>query len=342
MEMVGARYGAQPTSLPPIGSAPPMDIKPTRSAALAALVLIVALFGMYVYSISNESIQQDAVGVVVGGGPLDGQKNKIKGEIHEPGRIIHGTFDRVRQFPSNRAIRFQNFDVKVTTKDGKNVQLIGQLGFRFVGETNPALTLDFARGVGARQYSVTTSSGDVTRERPGEDGPSGPAWTAFLDTMATPEIYAAVKVRIGTEYCANFEPSCRVIDPRDSLPETDPDAVYSTLAQDIDKRMAIKLGSVAKPKRYLTDFRFTVNQVVLDEQVQQNIAALAAEQAATKSAQQAEKTATARAAAIRTIGNALRKNPSQVGVEIVKACGSKCTVIVDGTGKGATVAQTTK
>lgn len=321
-----------------------MDVEVNKAGVRSAglmLLLVVLLAAAYLYTISNDSIQQDAVGVVVGGGPLDGSKNKIKGGLHGPGRIIHGTFDTVRQFPSNKAIRFQNFDVKVTTKDGKNVRLIGQLGFRFVGETDRNLTLEFARGVGARQYAVTDSSGDVTRERPGEDGPSGPAWTAFLDTMMTPEIYSAVKVRVGTEYCANFEPSCRVIDPREDIPETDPDGVYSTLAKDIDDRMAIKLGTQASPRRYLHDFRLTVNQVILDDRVQQNIAALAAEQAATKSAQQAEKTATARAAAIRTIGNALRQNPSQVGVEIVKACEGKCTVIVDGTGKGATVAQST-
>ena len=311
------------------------DVKVNKGAIALTITVLLLVVGAFLYSISTNSVQQDAVGVVVGRGPLDGSKNRIKGTVHGPGRLIHGTFDTLRQFPSNKAIRFQNFDVKVTTEDGKNVRLVGQLGFRFVGETNPELTLDFARGVGARQYSSAGSSS----ARPGEDGPSGGGWTAFLDTMATPEIYAAVKVRIGTEFCANFEPSCRVIDPRENVPETDPDKVYATLAKDIDDRMAVKLGSVKEPKRYLTDFRFTVNQVILDRQVQQNIAQLAAEQAATKSAQQAEKTATARAGAIRTIGNALRKNPSQVGVEIVKACDGKCTVIVDGTGKGATVAQ---
>jgi hypothetical protein len=295
-------------------------------SGITALIVVIA--ALWVYTVSTDTVPQDSVGVVVGGGPFDPAKKKVKGDsIEQPGRITHGTYDKVWTFPNSQTIRFQDYTTSVTTKDGKTVVLTGQLGFRFGAKQDkngrwiedPAAVMSFAKGIGARQYGQD-------RRRPGENIEG---FKDFLDVMAVPEIKAAVKQSIGNVYCADFEPACRVIDPRSDVPDTNPDKVYGPLAKVIEQRVATKLGG-----SYLTDFRFTVKQIQLTADVDQNIQRLASEQAKTKAAEQAEKTAKAEAAAIREKGAALRSNKELVGVEIVKECNGNCTVIVDGSGKG--------
>lgn len=301
--------------------------RPTRAgwtvAAIAASSVIAAPIA---YLVSTSTVPQDSVGVVVGGGPLDPSKKKVKGNsIEAPGRIWHGALDKVFTYPNAQTVRFQDYEVAVTTKDGKSVVLAGNLGFRFgarqqgtrwVADSDAVMA--FARGVGARQYGEN-------RRRPGE---GIDAFADFLNVMVVPEILAATKEQIGRAYCADFEPSCRVIDPRADVPETAPESVYQPLAKAIEQRVTRKLGGA-----YLTDFRLVVKSVQLTQDVQSNINNLAAEQARTRAAEQSEKTARAEARAIKIKGEALRSNQSLVGVEIVKSCGGQCTVILDGTGK---------
>ena len=299
-----------------------------KLGAAGVFAVVAVLFAITLYSVSTDTVPQDSVGVVVGGGPFDPSKKKVKGDaVEQPGRIVHGTYDKVWTFPSAQAIRFQDYEVNVTTKDGKTVTLKGQLGFRFGAKKNAtggwvedsAAVMAFAKGVGARPYGED-------KQRPGE---SNDGWTSFLNIMVLKEINAAAKQSIGNAYCADFEPSCRVIDPRAETPATDPDKVYDPLAASIEQRVTKKLAGT-----YFADFRVTVQRVNLTSDVEANIQNLASEQAKTKAAEQAEKTAEAEANAIRTKGKALQANKSLVGVEIVKACGDKCTVIVDGSGNG--------
>jgi regulator of protease activity HflC (stomatin/prohibitin superfamily) len=270
------------------------------------------------------TVPQSEVGFAVGGGPFDGSRKKVKGDLLEPGRHITGTFDGLWTYPAYRTLRFQDFDVSITTLDGKKVQVQGQVGFRFVGEQDPVKAKEFAIGLGARKYAGDT---------PGDGG--GPGWTAFLDQLVAPEITAVFKDQFGRVYCADFEPSCRSIDPRKDVPESNPETVYQSLSAVLQKRVDQKLGD-----SYLRAIAVRVNKIALPAEVQANIDRVTTEQARTQAAKQAVQTATQDAEAIRIRGRALRENRGLIGLEIAKECqgGDKCTLIVDGTGQGATTA----
>lgn len=294
-----------------------------RWGAVAAVAGCVLLFlAACAYISACNTVRQDEVGFQVGGGPLDANRGKVKSELLEPGRHITGTLDSVWTFPAYRTLRFQDFEVPVTTKDGKRVVLTGQVNFRFVGEKDPALARDFAEGLGARKYDG---------KRPGDSGGAG--WTAMLDKLMDPEIVASLKEQIGAVNCADFEPACLAIDPRTDVPATNSERVYQATARKLDQRLTAKLGSP-----YFQNLFLRIKRIELQPEVQKAIDRVTAEQAKTKAAQQSQQTAAAEAQAIRTKGRALRANPKLVGVEIVKNCPSSCTVIVDGSGKGAAVA----
>lgn len=285
---------------------------------------IVAFFGAIALLTALHTVPQGEVGFVRGGkAPIvgfDPSNKRIKGGLQEPGLRVTGAWDGMETYPAYATLRFQDFNVSITTLDGKKVRIAGQVGFRFIGEKNPELALEFAKGLGSRKYD-----GD----RPGDGG--GEGWTAFLDQLVNPEINAAFKDQFGRRYCADFEPSCRSIDPRTDVPKAEPEKVYSAIAPVVQQQVTQKLGG-----GYLTDFRVRVKRISLPREVQDNIDRVTAEQARTQAAKQSVKTATEEAEAIRVKGRALRQNRDLIGLEIAKECkgGDKCTLVVDGSGKG--------
>ena len=297
---------------------PPTGASKYSGAIVVALCLAVIL-ALGAFATACGTVAQDEVGYAVGGGPLDGQRHKVKGDLLEPGRHITGTLDGMWTLPSNNTVRFQDFSVDVTSKDGKKVHLEGQMAFRYVGEKDPALSKKFVTGVGARKYGKD-------KQRPGE---SDEGWEAFLDTMVTREINATLKDGIGKVYCADFEPACRSIDPRADVPDSNPEGVYNALNGILSTRIEEKLGGA-----YLQNIRLGVAKVELPREVQSNIDAVTTEQAKTKSAEQSVKTADAEAQAIVKKSAALKKSPASVAVEVAKACKGSCSIILDTTGKG--------
>ncbi|WP_210492318.1 SPFH domain-containing protein [Patulibacter sp. SYSU D01012] len=292
----------------------------TRRLGLAILATLLVLGGGIAFWSACATVPQGEVGFVKGGGPLDGARKKIKGDLVNPGLHITGTWDGMDTYPAYRTVRFQDFDVSVTTLDGKKVQVQGQVGFRFIGEKDPAEAREFATGLGSRKYGG---------KRPGDGG--GEGWTKFLDQLVTPEVNAVFKDQFGRVYCADFEPSCRAIDPRRDIPVSNPERVYSTIAPVVQRQVAQKLGG-----GYLTDFRVRVRRISLPKEVQTNIDRVTTEQARTQASKQAVKTAAADAESIRIRGRALKANKGLIGLEIAKECkgGDQCTLIVDGTGDG--------
>lgn len=285
-------------------------------AAAGGLAVLVALV---LLAMSCGTVPQADVGFQVGGGALDPAKGKVKSDLLKPGRHILGLVDNVWLFPAYRTLRFQDFDVPVTTVDGKKVEVRGQMAFRFVGEHNPALAKDFAEGLGARKYNG---------QRPGE-GNDG--WTAFLDQLVATEISASLKDGFGRVYCADFEPACRSIDPRKDVPVANPERVYDEVSKTLQGRVDAKLGAP-----YLQAIRIRVQRITLPGEVQKNIDQVTEEQAKTKRAEQAAQTATQEARAITIKGRALRKNRQAIPLEIAKQCqgGDRCTLIVDASGNG--------
>lgn len=298
-------------------------LKKTNTSDIIGGIAFVAILFLVIGGISVltalSTVSQSEIGFVVGGGPFDGNRHKVKSNLIKPGMHLTGTWDNMWTFPSDRTLRFQNFDVTITTIDGKKAQLQGQVGFRFVGEQNPALSKKFAIGLGSRKYG-----GD----RPGE---SDKGWTNFLDQLVTPEINATFKEQFGRVYCADFEPACRSIDPRSNIPQANPERVYTNTSKVLQRRIDYKLGDT-----YLRQVRVRVNRITLPSEVQTNIDRVTAEQARTKSAQQAAKTAKAEAQAIRIKANALKSNSNLIALEVAKECkgGENCTIVVDATGKG--------
>lgn len=288
----------------------------TASRVLAALGAVATL-GVIVLFTSCGTVPQSEVGFQVGGGPFDGSRLKVKSDMLQPGRHVLGPLDTVWTFPANRTLRFQDFELEVTTVDGKKAALQGQVAFRFVGEKDPDLARNFAEGLGSRKYGG---------ERPGE---SDEGWTNLLDQLFLPEIRATLKEQIGRVYCADFEPACRAIDPRENVPEADPERVYEAVSELLQQRVDRKLGAP-----YLQELRVRVNRIALPAEVQTNIDRVTAEQAKTKSAEQAAITAEAEAEAITIKARALEANPELVAIEVAKACegGERCTIVVDGTG----------
>lgn len=297
------------------------DYTPTNASKFgvpATIALcVLAIIGLIAFASACGTVAQDEVGFNRGGGYLDGERFKVKGDLLEPGRHITGTFDTMWTFPSNKTVRFQDFKTTVTTLDGKKVVLAGQMGFRFVGEKDPRLAKEFAVGVGGRKYGG---------KRPGE---SDEGWENFLDTMVTREINATLKDGIGKVYCADFEPACRSIDPRKDVPASNPEGVYESLNGVLSRRITAKLGG-----DYLQSIRLGVASVELPGEVQSNIDAVTSEQAKTKSAEQSVKTADAEAQAIVKKSAALKKSPQAVAVEVAKNCKGSCSIILDTTGKG--------
>lgn len=298
-----------------------MEESRSIAGGIAVVVGVVLVIGAVLLLSSCGTVKQDEVGFQVGGGPLDPAKGKVKGDMLPPGRHILGIVDGLWVFPAYRTLRFEDFSVPVTTKDGKRIVLDGQVNFRFVGEKDPALARQFATGVGARKYKGN---------RPGQNDKG---WSAMLDQLMLPEVVASLKEQIGSDYCADFEPACRAIDPRDNVPDTNSEAVYRKVAVLLDRRLREKLGAA-----YFQQVFLRIKRIELQPEVQRAIDRVTAEQAKTKAAEQSERTATAEAQAIRIKGKAIRANPKLVGVEIVKNCPASCNVIVDGSGKGAAVA----
>lgn len=296
----------------------------SKSKPVAQMLLLVgacvAIIGLATLAISCGTVPQSEVGFAVGGGPFDPDRKKVKGDLLDPGRHITGTWDSIWTYPSNRTLRFHDVDVDVTTIDGKKVKLTTQVGFRFVGERDPALAKEFAEGLGARKYGG---------KRPGDGG--GEGWSNFLVQLVEPEIIATSKEAFGRVYCADFEPSCRAIDPRADVPAADPEKVYDEVSGSLQERIDRKLGA-----SFLRDVRLRVKRITLPAEVQTNIDKVTAEQARTKAAEQSVLTATAEAAAIRTKARALRENRDLIALEVAKECngGERCTVIVDASGGG--------
>jgi regulator of protease activity HflC (stomatin/prohibitin superfamily) len=296
------------------------SLRPTRSGLISVVLLVLLLVGGVGLWSACATVPQSEVGFAVGGGPLDPARKKVKGDLLQPGRHITGTFDTVWTYPAYRTLRFQDFDVSITTLDGKKVQVEGQIGLRFVGEQDGRKARAFATGLGARKY------GGVI---PGDGG--GEGWTNFLDQLVAPEITATFKDLFGRVYCADFEPSCRSIDPRKDVPESNPEKVYAVLSKALQQRVDQKLGD-----SYLRNIAVRVNRISLPREVQTNIDRVTTEQARTQAAKQSVKTAEQEAQAIRVKGRALRANKGLIGLEIAKECqgGDKCTLVVDGTGEG--------
>lgn len=290
---------------------------------------VLLFFGTMAFFTSWKGVSQDEIAVQVGGGPLDSDRNKVKSDdLSGPGgRHVFGTMDKVWRFPSHNSLRFQDFAVPVTTVDGKRVSVEGQIQFRFVGESDEKLTLAFARGLGARKYKG---------ERVGE---SDKGWENFLEQMLVPEANAALKDEFGRVFCADFEPACRAIDPREDVPPAEPEDVYTTISSILQERVTDKLGG-----RYLTDMRLRVNRVTVPRAVQQNIDSVTEEQAKTKSAEQSIETSRALARSIKIKARALSANPELVALEVAKECkgGEKCTVIVDASGGSVATAVPTR
>jgi regulator of protease activity HflC (stomatin/prohibitin superfamily) len=235
--------------------------------------------------------------------------------------------DKMWRFPSHNTLRFQDFSVPITTVDGKRVTIEGQIQFRFVGESDEKLTLAFARGLGARKYKG---------KRVGE---SDEGWVNFLEQMLVPEANSTLKDEFGRVFCADFEPACRAIDPREDIPPAEPEDVYSSVSGTLQERVTEKLGG-----EYLTDVRLRVNRVTLPTAVQENINSVTEEQAKTKSAEQSIETSRALARSIEIKGRALRKNRGLIALEVAKECkgGEKCTVIVDASGGGVSTSVPTR
>jgi regulator of protease activity HflC (stomatin/prohibitin superfamily) len=293
-----------------------------RNVTLGVIAGIVAVFAVICLISSLNHVNQSDVGFSVSKGFLDPNKGKVSGKLLDPGMHVTGIVDDVWTFPAYRTPRYQDFKVSGSTRDGKQVTIDAQYGFRFIGEKNPALAKEFVLGPGSRKYG-----GD----RPGE---SDEAWQKFLDKMIDPDARGVARDVIGRVYCADFVPSCRAIDPRRDVPDTDPERVYDDIAEALYFKVKKDLGNP-----YLVDFRIKVNDINLPGEVQHNIDLVTAEQAKTKAAQQSQQTAIADAAAIRTKAAALKQNKELVAVEVAKACGDKCSLILDGTGSlDATVA----
>lgn len=299
----------------------------SASGWIIGIVVLAVVWCLILLFSALATVSQDEVGFAVGGGPFDANKNKVQGELREPGRTLLGTFDGMWVYPNNKSLRFQNFEQTITTKDGKRVVIKGQVGFRFVGEKDPALAKEFAQGIGARRYGKD-------KQRPGE---SDEGWTAMLDTLVDPEIRSAFKDEFGKVYCADFEPSCRVIDPRTEVPDSNPEEVYTRVSESVQKFVDAKLGDP-----YFQDMRVRVKDVDLEKSVQSNINRFSAEQGKTKTAEQAKKTADAEAEIIRTKGKALRSNPQNLAIEVARECKGGCNIILDTTGGRTPVAVSAK
>lgn len=295
-------------------------------APVLTIIAIVAVLGLIALLTAIKTVPQGEVGFVRGGkAPVvgfDPSNRRIKGDLQTPGLKVTGAWDKMDTYPAHATLRFQDFDTTITTLDGKKVKIEGQVGFRFIGEKDPALALEFAKGLGSRKYDG---------KRPG-DG-AGEGWTAFLDQLVNPEINAVFKDAFGRRYCADFEPSCRSIDPRENVPQAQPEKVYAAIAPIVAQQVTAKLGGA-----YLTDFRVRVRRISLPSEVQGNIDRVTSEQARTQAADQAVKTARKEAEAITVKGKALRSNRSLIALEVAKECrgGDQCTVIVDGSGGGVT------
>lgn len=294
---------------------------------ITVAVILFIICAMVVGCSSRSKVPQDSVGFTVGGGLIDGDKDKVKSELLKPGRSWIGLFDNTWTFPAYRTLRFQDFEQDVTTKDGKKLTLKGQVAFRFVGEKDPNLAREFALGIGARKYGG---------KRPGEgndDGSDGEGWKNLLTQLMDPKINSSLKEGFGVVYCADFEPSCRSIDPRKDVPDTDPDSVYGPISGQLETRLTDKLGG-----HFFQDLKVEIKSIVLPADVQRNIDSVTSEQAKTKAAEQSNKTATAEAKTIRVKGRALRANKGLIALEVAKECrgGERCTIIVDASGKGVT------
>jgi regulator of protease activity HflC (stomatin/prohibitin superfamily) len=298
----------------------PMSNSSRIGGWLAGLAVVVILFGGIAFWSACATVDQSEVGFAVGGGPFDGARKKVKGDLLEPGRHITGTLDGLWTYPAYKTLRFQDFNVSITTVDGKKVQIAGQVGFRFVGEKDPSKAKEFATGLGARKYKG---------KNPGDGG--GEGWSNFLDQLVDPEITAVFKNQFGRVYCADFEPSCRSIDPRKDVPLSDPEKVYAGISETLQARVNDKLGD-----DYLRDIRVQIKRISLPAEVQSNIDRVTTEQARTQASKQAVSTARQDAEAIRIRGAALKANKGLIGLEIAKECqgGEKCSLIVDGTGNG--------
>lgn len=294
---------------------------PGWAKALLCLIIAAAIVALVGTCSAAQKVPQGEIGYGVGGGTfLDADRNKVNTGLLEPGTHITGTLDGLWTFPSNKTVRFLDYEAPVTTRDGKKMLLTGQVGFRFVGESDQALTLEFVKGIGSRKYDGN---------KPGENAEG---WEAFLDQLVLPEVNAALREQFGRVYCADFEPSCRVIDPRDDVPLSEPDSVYTQVADSMEAKVEEKLGG-----HYLQSFVVRVKAIDLQEGVQRNIDAVAEQEAATQAAQQSVKTAEAEAEAIRIKGEALRANRDLVSLEIAKECAkiTSCSLIVDPTGEAS-------
>ena len=308
----------------------PYDYKTGRNVPLSGrqktallgipAIPLILLTAIVLFASACSTVPQGEVGFQKGGGPFDSSRKKVKGDLVDPGLHITGTWDGMDTYPAYKTLRFQDFDVSITTVDGKKVQVKGQIGFRFVGEKDPALARDFATGLGARKYGG---------KFPGDGGGNG--WTNFLDQLVNPEITAVFKDQFGRVYCADFEPSCRSIDPRSNVPVANPERVYASVSGALQKRVDAKLGGT-----YLRDMRVQIKAINLPTEVQANIDKVTTEQARTQAAKQGVQTAKADADQIRIRGEALKANKGLIGLEIAKECkgGDQCTLIVDGTGDG--------
>lgn len=259
-----------------------------------------------------------------GGTPLDPNRGKVKSGLKGPGgTVIGGLADRWWKFPAYKSPRFWDFDQVVTTRDGKKVQLVGQVRLRVVSEKDPKMMLDFVEDIAACKYDG---------KRPGE---SEEGWENMLVRQFDPLVRAVLRECFGTYHCADFEPACRAIDPRTDVPDPHPEEVYAEVAKVLQERIVQRWG-----KPYFQDIQVQMREINLPKEVQTNIDRVTAEQARTKSAEQAARTARAEARAIRIKSRALRANPALVQLEIAKACegGDRCTIVVDGSGRvGAAV-----
>lgn len=307
------------------------------------VVALVAIIALATLASSCGTVQQSDVGFPVGGGWVDPDKNKVSGDLMDPGRHVMGVADTIWTFPAYRTLRFLDFEQRVTTADGKGAVLRGQVAFRFVGEKDPALARQFAEGIGSRKYRGCDDEGNNCETQRAGEGDHG--WTGMLNQLGLPEVRAAIKEEFGRANCADFEPACRAIDPREDVPVSNPEAVYLAASRSLQVKWDRKFGfdypdAEADQHRggsgYLRDVRIRISDIQLPDEVQKNIDAVTSEQAKTKAAAQSTLTATQEATAIGTRGKALRENPEAISIEVAKVCKGACTIIVDASGKGVT------
>jgi regulator of protease activity HflC (stomatin/prohibitin superfamily) len=331
------------------GTPPPWFLKLVRNpAGKRALTLAGGVIGvLLIVAVSGARVaRQDIghVGVVHNGGPLDDRAIR---QVVKPGSGLTwiGWFSQSpREYPASqvertytvtadptRGGRKEHDVVTVPTMDGVQVGLEATLYYHFVGERDDRALRQFDRSFGTRRYPANGQhDGSPHFPWQGDEG-----WNSMFETVFRPVLENDMRRAIGSYYCAQLVPSCKLV-RRAPAHSGQASATVATIERAINHTLETDLAATLGNK-YFYRLRFRIARVSLPTNVQTAI-----DRAQASYADVADARAKARAATYQSRRNArlarsYDQSPALANIEALKALKSipkGSTVILSGSGKG--------